>query len=79
MRKILLILVVIGLMGCSSAPVVLDCPKCPVVPKCPDSYVELWREAEDAADRLEDALRETEEGSQACVRVFEDYQKKSVK
>jgi hypothetical protein len=73
MRKIVMLLLAMGLMGCST-PVK---PECPVVPKCPDSYAEAYIEEQRAADRLEDALREANEGSQACVRVFEDYQRKS--
>ena len=70
---ILLILFLMG-VGCSSAPVV---PECPVQPKCPPSYVEQYEESERAADRLEDALRKSEDESRACVRVFEDSLRKS--
>ena len=68
-----LMLGLMSMVGCST-PVA---PDCPVAPKCPDTYAGLYMEEQRAADRLEDALSKAEGESRACVRVFEDSQKKS--
>jgi hypothetical protein len=70
MKRILLILVILALVGCAT-PVKQDCPICPEV-KCPAVMVD-----NDVADRLEIALLEALDDYEACERAFNQYQRKS--
>ena len=67
MRKILILVALMALVGCST---VQKCPEAPVSPKCPDSYAEAWGACEDGADRLEDALKQCTWGREICEEGF---------
>lgn len=71
MKKVLILVAVLMAMGCAG---VKDCPSCA---KCPPSYAGLYEACEASADRLEDALSESDAELAECRWILS--QRKSVR